>query len=153
MPNELIRIVPADQAYVAAEMQAFLLAWLTALPCPVVNRPSPQCLAGPAWGPERWIHEAAKLDIPVVETERPSSESAPSSSPEVVTIVGQSILGTTDRTYRAHAQRLAKAAGVSALAVGFRNGALLSASPWIDIADAAVVEALASHYADRGEAQ
>jgi hypothetical protein len=82
MPNELIRIVPADRSYVAAEMQAFLLAWLKALPCPVVNRPSPQCLAGPAWGPERWIHEAAKLDIPVVEIERPSAESSCSSGPD-----------------------------------------------------------------------
>jgi hypothetical protein len=50
---------------------------------------------------------------------------------------------------RAHAQCLAKAAAVAALSVGFRDGNLLSASPWIDIADAAVADALAAHYADR----
>jgi hypothetical protein len=72
--------------------------------------------------------------------------------PGRVTIVGHCILGTTDKTHRANAQRLAKAAGVTALVVGFRHGALLSASPWIDIADGAVVEALASHYADKGGA-
>ncbi|WP_144299614.1 ATP-grasp domain-containing protein [Elioraea rosea] len=31
---------PADHAYMQSEMQAALLAWLAALPCPVVNRPS-----------------------------------------------------------------------------------------------------------------
>ncbi|HTN49249.1 MAG TPA: hypothetical protein VMK32_07455 [Burkholderiaceae bacterium] len=31
---------PADHAYMQAEAQAALLAWLAALPCPVVNRPS-----------------------------------------------------------------------------------------------------------------
>lgn len=32
---------PDDLAYVQAEMQAALLAWLWSLPCPVVNRPPP----------------------------------------------------------------------------------------------------------------
>src|SRR5689334_13995743 len=30
---------PADHAYMMAELRAAMLAWLTALPCPVVNRP------------------------------------------------------------------------------------------------------------------
>jgi len=147
MPHELIRIVPADRAYVAAEMHAFLLAWLTSLQCPVVNCPSPQCLAGPAWGRERWVYEAAMLDIPVVEVARASAGSPSSLMPgEVVTVVGQTILGTPNEQLRANAARLATGAKVTVLAASFQDGALLSASPWIDIADATIVEALASHF-------
>jgi hypothetical protein len=50
---DLEHIAEPDRAYVAAEMHAFLLSWLTALRCPVLNRPAPACLAGPAWRPER----------------------------------------------------------------------------------------------------
>ena len=38
--HDLTHIAPSDRAYVAAEMTAFLLAWLTALKCPLVNRPT-----------------------------------------------------------------------------------------------------------------
>src|SRR5262249_24896153 len=36
--QELGHIIPADRAYVAAEMTAFLHAWLSGLQCPVINR-------------------------------------------------------------------------------------------------------------------
>ena len=32
-----------DSAYVQSERHAALIAWLAALPCPVINRPSPDC--------------------------------------------------------------------------------------------------------------
>src|SRR6266545_2541670 len=44
---ELPQIVEGDRAYVASEMGAFLIAWLSELACPVANRPSPSCLCGP----------------------------------------------------------------------------------------------------------
>lgn len=42
MPSvDAVGMEPADRAYMQAEMAAATLAWLTALPCPVVNRLSP----------------------------------------------------------------------------------------------------------------
>ena len=38
---ELPEIVAPDRAYVAAEMSAFLLFWLSGLACPVLNKPTP----------------------------------------------------------------------------------------------------------------
>ncbi len=49
--EELQHIDPSDRDYLAAEVNAFLVAWLSALPRPVLNRPTPTSLDGPAWGP------------------------------------------------------------------------------------------------------
>src|SRR5262249_35259324 len=38
--NDLLQIAPDDRPYVAAEMQAFLIYWLSRLRCRVMNRPS-----------------------------------------------------------------------------------------------------------------
>lgn len=153
MPHELLHIVPADRGYVAAEMQAFLVAWLTALRCPVVNRPSPQCLAGPAFGRERWVYQAAALGIPVVSMIRESGNREPVLTPgEVITVVGETVLGAANEAMRLHARRLATSAGVTALAVTFQDGAFHSASLWIDIGDEAVVEALAAYFSSARKA-
>ncbi len=62
---ELPGIVPEDRTYVAAEMTAFLLAWLSSLRCPVLNRPTTTCLAGPYWWPAQWVRVAHALGVPV----------------------------------------------------------------------------------------
>ncbi len=48
--NLMGRVVPADRDYALQEMSAFYLSWLNSLHCPMVNRPTPQGLAG------RWFH-------------------------------------------------------------------------------------------------
>ncbi len=58
------------EAYVSAEMTAFLLSWLSGLDCPILNRPTPNCLSGPGWRQEQWIHLAARLGIPVDPVQR-----------------------------------------------------------------------------------
>ena len=68
--HELMTVVPEDRAYVAAEMTAFLLAWLTQLPCPVLNRPTATGLSGPNWRRERWVAVAAQLGIPARSVRR-----------------------------------------------------------------------------------
>lgn len=40
-----------ERDYASAELYAFVWSWLSSLRCPVRNRPSPGCLAGPALGP------------------------------------------------------------------------------------------------------
>jgi hypothetical protein len=69
--HELPHITLKDREYVASEMMAFLVSWLSFLRCPVLNRPStPICLCGPNWRQEEWIHAASKVGIPVLRTER-----------------------------------------------------------------------------------
>jgi hypothetical protein len=69
--HELPHITLKDREYVASEMMAFLVCWLSFLRCPVLNRPStPICLCGPNWMQEQWIHAASKVGIPVLRTER-----------------------------------------------------------------------------------
>jgi hypothetical protein len=65
---ELQHIRSSDRDYVASELNAFLLAWLTSQSCRVMNRPTPLCLAGPNWAPIQWTHAAARVSIPDVES-------------------------------------------------------------------------------------
>ncbi|MGH2356006.1 MAG: hypothetical protein ACRDJN_30740, partial [Chloroflexota bacterium] len=171
-PDELTHIVPADRTYVAAEMRAFLIAWLSTLPCPVLNRPSPGCLAGPAWSPEQWVRAATRLGIPARPFHRhavpggiPSAGHAPGDAsgasdgdirpPEVVTvttvtIVGRRCLGTTERRLAAAARRLARAAGADLLSAHFDGpgsaARFLSADPWPDVSAPAVADAVARYF-------
>jgi hypothetical protein len=156
--NDLGQIVPADRAYVAAEMSAFLLAWLSALPCPVLNRPTPSCLAGPCWAPERWVHLAARLGIPVRPVRRraadagidPAPTNEESDGPAItVTVVGKHCLGTSDPRLAGQARRLATVAGADLLAVHFALDAaaarLVSADPWPDVSSPEVAEAVRAY--------
>ena len=70
LESELGSITAGDRAYVAAEMTAWLAAWLSDLPCPVLNRPSPVHLIGPAWSREQWLLAARRLGIPAVTVSR-----------------------------------------------------------------------------------
>jgi hypothetical protein len=161
MPAELPAIVPEDRDYVAAEMTAFLLAWLSSLSCPVVNRPTTTCLAGPNWRPERWVYLAAQLGIPfreacsVVDPDRtPFTEAAGADStarPVVtVNVVGERCLGTDDERLTVAARRLADTVGARLLAVHFEpvdqpEGTpprFVAASPWPDLSRPEVGDAV-----------
>ena len=110
--HELPHIVPADRAYVATEMTAFLAFWLSELACPVLNRPTPACLTGPNWRPEQWVHAAAQLGMPVCPVHRQALLTAdvPAANseqqPVTITVVGRHCFGTVDATLTRQAQRL-----------------------------------------------
>jgi hypothetical protein len=156
--QELVEIVQAERTYVASEMTAFLRSWLTQLECPVVNRPSAGSLVGPSWRPERWVHIAARLGIPVrtvrrrvafvdaVEQRNDHGEHAS------VTVVGERCIGPVHPELAAHARRLAQAAGATLLAVHFSTpdaaGSLLSADPMPEIDDE-VGDAILDHLLGR----
>jgi hypothetical protein len=92
--QELLHIVPGDRAYVAAEMQAFLISWLSRLKCPVLNRPTPSYLLGPNWRPQQWVYTAAQVGIPVRPVHQHITLAAealpqtPELSPVTITVVG-----------------------------------------------------------------
>ena len=123
-PAELDHVAPEDSAYVASEMTAFLLAWLSTLECPILNRPEPECLCGPAWRAERWLRFAAGLGIPVQSVSRDSRNDSSSGfepSSAGVTVVGEQCFGFVDSSLANHARRLAAAAGVGLLEARFSS--------------------------------
>jgi hypothetical protein len=159
LPNvselELLHIVPSDRAYVAAEMSAFLLSWLSALSCPVLNRPSPTCLSGPYWRPEQWARLASEVGMRVQPVHRRVALAlcaTPAVTQSVtVTVIGERCLGQVDTTTLTGARRLARAANVDLLTVrvsGPEPGAtFLGADPWPDLTSAETADALLEYLA------
>ena len=158
--QELGQIAAADRAYVAQEMTAFLAAWLAGLTCPVLNRPTPTCLAGPNWRPEQWVSTAAQLGLPVrpiCRQSRLAADVAPAASTwqaSTVTVVGDRCFGPVDETLAGRARCLAEAAGVGLLAVHFSGptaGAdCLGADLWPDVSSPEVADAIAAYLSGAG---
>jgi hypothetical protein len=152
---ELLHIVPSDRAYVAAEMTAFLLSWLTSLGCPVVNRPSPTCLSGPYWRPEQWARLASEAGMRVQPVHRRVAlppGAAPAVTPGItVSVIGERCLGQADAATLAGARRLARAAGVDLLTVRVAGpeagAAFLGAEPWPDLTCQETADALLEYLA------
>jgi len=124
---DLPHIEQADRAYVAAEMTAFLLSWLSSLNCRVINRATPSGLAGPNWRTEQWTHLAARIGVPVDRVSRSAIRgSAPAfqSSPIKlsVTVVGDACFGAPDAIRASWARRVAKVARVDLLEVELSGG-------------------------------
>ncbi len=151
---ELGVIAAADRGYVASEMTAFLSAWLSELPCPVFNRPSPIHLMGPSWSDEGWRHAAARLGIRTarsgvegtltvtVVTGRVVSEATDDATREVAVALARD----ADEAARDATVALAREAGVSTLRARFASdpqGPLFAgADYWVDVDDPAVVSAV-----------
>jgi hypothetical protein len=153
---ELPHIVEADRDYVAAEMTAFLLGWLAELPCRTVNRPTPTCLAGPYWRPERWAHAAAALGMLVrpVEREEPGGAPRPWGAGTVaVAVVGEHWYGPVDAATGRQAVSLARFAGADILQTFFERGPdgtlrFAGADLWPDLSVPAVNAALLGRLLD-----
>jgi hypothetical protein len=156
--NELAGIVPADRSYVAAEMTAFLTAWLSDLRCPVLNRPAPLCLMGPYLRKEQWVQMAARLGIPVMPARRSVPgvidnrlhDLPPGSA--TIDVVGGLCVGRAAHSLRASALALAKAAGVGLLRTAFAapeaGSAFLGADYWVDISDPRISQAVVRYFTD-----
>lgn len=120
--GDLPHIVEPDRAYVAAEMHAFLLALLDALPYPLLNRPSPACLYGPALRNLQWREHARALDIPVAPMR--AGDSAPERDAVVdATLIGERVVGTDDARLARWSRALAARVGATYLAVRFHGRA------------------------------
>ncbi len=157
--NELVSIVPADRAYVAAEMTAFLISWLFRLTCPVLNRPTPTSLSGPYWRREQWTYVAAQLGISVRPVRRhvalaSSTVQTPleveEASAVTVTVIGENCLGCVDELLKRHARRLAQAANVDLLAVRFSSSTpdavFLGADLWPDLSSDELADAVIAYF-------
>jgi hypothetical protein len=121
---DLTHIAPPDRGYVAAEMTAFFTCWLSALPCPVLNRPSPGCLTGPHVHAEQWIVAAARLGMNTQPAQtrlglRQSHELQPEVPTSTVTVIGNRGFGRVNAVLLRQASDLARVIGVDLLGVGF----------------------------------
>jgi hypothetical protein len=151
--EELLSIGAAHRKYVAAESNAFLLAWLAAQTCPVLNRPTPGCLAGPNWRAEQWTLAAARLGIPAQPWHYPGGHAVGNSEEAYeVTAVGEQCFGCRDAALRRNTLQLARAAGVELLSLRFSkdDGRFLSANIWPQLTHAAVLAAVREFLENRG---
>jgi hypothetical protein len=133
--QELIQIAADDRDYVANEMMAFLVSWLSRLTCPVINKPTPVNLSGPAWRLEQWTRAAAQLGIPVRPARRHVARNAVEKELAVepaqasVTVVGDRCFGNVEPSLLEQSRQLARVADASLLKVGFSGpdaGSLLT---------------------------
>jgi hypothetical protein len=152
-PAQLPHVAQADRDYVASEMTAFLGAWLSALTCPVMNRPFVPSLSGPAWCREHWVKLALDLEVPAAPVRRELRPGAPMPGLEALPeacvrldVVGPTILGHAHPRLRTYARRLADGACMPLLGVLFDaedgNARFVGADPWPDLSDEPIGDAL-----------
>lgn len=154
-PADLPHIDPSDRPYVAQEMHAFLVAWLHTLRCPVLNRPTPTCLAGEWWSPQTWIHRACRLGIPVARSEwcvarglRTKAIQPVGGEPSTasITIVGSQTIGRATPRVVQYARRLAQAAELDFVTLRFSScddeAQFLDASLWPNLAERTIASSV-----------
>jgi len=162
LAEELLSIRREDRSYVAAEINAFLLAWLASLRCNIVNRPTPTCLSGPGWRPEQWTWAAARAGLQVYPTRRNVGAMGDRHSDDhhrqfggmsmegaqsiYVTIVGSECFFEGPPAIGQAARVIARAAGVDLLGLWFAvrdaDYTFLGADLWPPISNDAVRRAL-----------
>jgi hypothetical protein len=150
-PQELVHIIAADREYVAAEMTAMLVYWLSQLRCPVLNRPSAGSLCGPAWRPERWCRLASSYGIPVQHHRRATAPGdRRHDGVRILTVIGPRVIGPGLSQFAKRARAIALAAGVDLLqlwfAVGRSGPRCLGAPPVPDIASPTVQLAIVDYF-------
>jgi hypothetical protein len=91
LPDALTIFDPNEREYQASELHAWLLFFLSALRCPVVNRPTPLSLNGPVQGGLGWFALARASGVPVSAVSVGSSE--PDTSPEEGDVVEVACVG------------------------------------------------------------
>ncbi|QGQ19432.1 hypothetical protein GC089_09570 [Cellulomonas sp. JZ18] len=135
-PHHLALAAPEDQEYALAELYAFALSWLHALPCPVVNPATPLGLGGPAAPPSRWVLQAQRCGLRTRPYRVDDTDPAAARFPDPggtglrrrgdvdVLVVGDRVVpGHLPTELHAACVRLARCAGVPLLGLTFRRDA------------------------------
>ncbi len=129
----------SDRDYVQQELVAMFLSWLHALPCPVVNRPTPQGLSGQWRCESEWVWLARQAGLAVAPYRQSSQDRIDEMKGErrlipagalVQTIIvagGAAAGAAAPLPVIAACKRLAEIAGTELLGVDFIAGA---AGPW-----------------------
>ncbi|MGE5337729.1 MAG: hypothetical protein ACM3PU_07865 [Gemmatimonadota bacterium] len=129
----------ADRDYVQQELVALYLSWLYALPCPVLNRPTPQGLCGRWRSESEWVWLALQAELPVAPFRQSARDGvdelkgqrrliAPGQMVLSVIVVGDAVTGgPAPPRIAAACRRLARLADAELLGIDFVVGA---AGPW-----------------------
>jgi hypothetical protein len=136
-PSDLPHVHRDDRAYVAAELNAFLRAWLTQFRGVRFNEPSWVSLAGPGWDALQWAWFVRRLGVPVAASAHRSTELR-ASGREIVRVIvaGDDVFGITDPTLATYALRIARATRSCSLRITFihdHRWQFVSADPRPDI--------------------
>lgn len=111
-PAESVGLHADDRAYAAVETQSFLIAWLHRLRAPKLNPPSFRALNGDPGHPLIWRDHARRAGL---RTVCPHAD-----QPRIsVTVVGERVLGTDDRTVASAALGLSRAARLPLVGIEF----------------------------------
>jgi hypothetical protein len=156
--QELVHIARSDREYVAAEMNAFLLSWLSHLSCHVLNRPTGTCLSGPNWRPLQWAQAAARAGmlvesmhwrIPALHGKKPGVSEVRVRESVDVTVAGERCLGAPTEACCITAKRLAAIAGTALLTIqltaGKQSPHFLGANPMPSLKDAEIAKAVCDY--------
>jgi len=123
LARELFDIQEEDRPFAAAEATAFALFFLSSIPCPVVNRPTPNCLNGPNWQPEQWTRACFEAGVAFKVSCRRTNEvirpETACSGLRSVTVLGGKCLEDTSEGCLADVLTLAQLANVTFLQVYF----------------------------------
>jgi len=126
---------PGDRDYVRQELQSFFMSWLSALPGPVLNRPTPWGLSGRWRHVSEWIALAGRAGLPVPPYSLSSRDvagvlstaprPAPAGTPPVTLIVvaGTTVGAPATPEIRAGCVRLAELVQTALLGVDFVRAA------------------------------
>ena len=112
-PTDLPTLHPEDREYAAAEMTAFLRAWLAQFEGRVINEPTWMSLAGPAWHPMHWGRLVSKLGIPV------TLAAATPDQLVTATVIGTEVLGIDDPSLIEYSRLIALHVNARALSIRF----------------------------------
>jgi hypothetical protein len=115
--EELPWIADDDRQYVATEINAFLVAWLSSLACPVLNQPTATSLCGPAWSQTYWRVAAARAGVAWADPVGPDAV-------EEIVFCGGLHHGAASKRQRRAASRLSAVSGAELLGVQFAGDAV-----------------------------
>jgi hypothetical protein len=116
----LERLAPTDREYVGEELTAAIASWLSALPCPVLNRPTPALTCGIWRAPAQWRWLAGQVGLPALPWRLASwDEPEPPIVGEraVALVVGGEVVGPVPPGHAAGYLALAQAAATPLLGV------------------------------------
>lgn len=149
---DLPQVSAQDAVYAAAELDAFLRAWLGVWPGPVVNRPSTTCLNGPGWRPEQWVAAATAVGLRACPIRRRATltdmpDTDPNGGTTVdatrVTVVGGNWFGAVNEEIGRKLCTLAEAVGCSTLEADLVDDVITQVSAWPDLTPPHIADALA----------
>jgi hypothetical protein len=138
--RELSHIIADDRAYVAAEMTAFLVAFLIELEAfgvAVLNPPRHGTLGGPPWSAEHWRRAAVKAGLPLGPLRETQSKPT-----RTITLLDGSIISGHPPPWPSATRRLAQLAGVRLLTVSIVEDHVAGAHAWPALEQPQVAEVL-----------